>query len=544
MSEEKRTVGSKVDGDSPEDDIDSVDDSPPVVIREIAALLLFVASMDFLLYMEIGAFTLSLAFLLAPVIILGGAPVRTMDRRLLIASLLILCIVCRGLWQMNPAVAMVGVLAIALFSVVLSNASAKFLNAVIVSPITLCTGFVGLKLYSRRSRNTRFFSKFTIDGRTVLIPLVIIIVFVSLFFLGNTLLREHAGDLISRLGEILLKQSNFFELAPGRMFFWALFSYLAVVFLRPYIFRGIESFMDGYYDNVVAVKSDKRNATLHRRITLNTLIPVNILFLFYNLFDAYYLVGEGMLPPGMNHSQYAHQGALWLTVALGVSTLVLSFLFRIGHSENIDDRLVKFFAYIWWVQNLVLALWVYWRLAIYIDYNGLTRMRIIGIAGTTLVLIGFFLTAYKVKSDKSFRWLILKETTAFLVTVLAILVAPLDRIVWGVNTPIIMSQDAPFTAVQLSVQPISAEGMSSLLPLLDHPDENIARMAAARLGQWADTIDQRASNTSTPWRHWQGSIAWSYPKVKDSWPRILELIPDGVWRKEVDEGRRFTQKWI
>lgn len=518
--------------------------SIPIARREFIAILLFVMSMDYLLYIESGAFTIALVFLITPFIIFIGAPQRTLNKRLFLVTVLILLLTIRCLWQINAFSIVLGVMLVTVFAIMLSNASIGFLAALILSPLTLCTGFNGLVQYKRGFSTLGKNSNKSIDARTVLIPFFIILIFFVLFFFGNTLLREKTGEMFQRLGDFFQQFTGLWELEPQRILFWGVCVVLATAFLRPFIQNELKQFIQKTIEEDPEKKNSQLDVSLHRRIALNTLIPINILFVLYNLFDAYYLIGAGKLPPGMNHSQYAHQGALWLTVALALSTLVLSYFFRIDIPEMKKCRTTKFFAFIWWLQNLVLALWVYWRLAMYIDYNGLTRMRIIGMAGTTLVLVGFILMAYKIYYDRHFKWLIIKEMTALSIAGILLVLAPLDILVWSVNTPLILKQQTPYAAVQLAVQPISSEAMPLLLPLLEHPDEDVARLAAARLGQWAENTESSMNEKKTAWRHWQGVNARNYPKVKQSWPRIIELIPDTDWHEKGRKGYRYTSKWI
>ncbi len=73
-----------------------------------------------------------------------------------------------------------------------------------------------------------------------------------------------------------------------------------------------------------------------------------------------------------------------------------------------DARLknLRKLAWIWSFENWVLAIAAFYRLAIYIDFNGMTRMRVIGILGVGTVVMGFGLVVYKIIYTRSFAWLI------------------------------------------------------------------------------------------------------------------------------------------
>src|SRR5690606_38672582 len=59
----------------------------------------------------------------------------------------------------------------------------------------------------------------------------------------------------------------------------------------------------------------------------NTLVAVVGLFAVYLIFE-FQTLWFREFPDGFHYSGYAHEGAGWLTVALGLATLVLSVMFR------------------------------------------------------------------------------------------------------------------------------------------------------------------------------------------------------------------------
>ncbi len=94
-------------------------------------------------------------------------------------------------------------------------------------------------------------------------------------------------------------------------------------------------------------------------------------------------------PRGFHYSGYAHEGAAWLTLALAMATAGLSLVFA-GRTLA-DPRLavLRRWGNVWAIQNLLLAVAVYHRLHIYIGFNGMTRMRTVGIFGISCVVAGF-----------------------------------------------------------------------------------------------------------------------------------------------------------
>ncbi|MEO2032135.1 MAG: DUF4153 domain-containing protein [Planctomycetaceae bacterium] len=83
----------------------------------------------------------------------------------------------------------------------------------------------------------------------------------------------------------------------------------------------------------------------------------------------------------------------------------------------------------WSVLNLVLVLAVYNRLLIYIDYNGMTRMRTVGLLGITSVVGGFVLVLFKINRQYRFLWLVRRQLWVLAAAVYLLLVLPVDVLI-------------------------------------------------------------------------------------------------------------------
>lgn len=131
---------------------------------------------------------------------------------------------------------------------------------------------------------------------------------------------------------------------------------------------------------------------------------LTLVFLGFALTVAIAMSAHGHLP--FVYSGDAHEGAAWLTVALALATFILSLVFR--GSVRCDARLPKLrmLAWAWSLENVLLAFAVYNRLFIYVGFNGMTRMRIVGLFGITAVLVGFVVVLVKIAKNHSFVWLI------------------------------------------------------------------------------------------------------------------------------------------
>src|SRR5690606_4545025 len=101
----------------------------------------------------------------------------------------------------------------------------------------------------------------------------------------------------------------------------------------------------------------------------NTLIAVMALFSIYLVFE-FATLWFRTFPKGFYYAGYAHEGAAWLTVALAATTFVLSAIFRESTMRDPRVESLKRLAWGWSALNLLLALAVYNRMWIYVDFNG------------------------------------------------------------------------------------------------------------------------------------------------------------------------------
>jgi len=211
----------------------------------------------------------------------------------------------------------------------------------------------------------------------VILPMATLLVFSVIFVLENTDLfasiSENIGVFVSGMREWMAKFS------PLEVVFWLVTAWLNLGLLRPW--------SGTLQTNILADAPPQQKpapAPLYAAFR-NTLLTVIGLFAVYLVYE-FTTLWFREFPKGFHYSGYAHEGAAWLTVALALATATLSMVFR-GSVMN-DPRLQRLrqLAWIWSGLNLMLALSVYNRLFIYVGFNGLTRMRMVGLFGISLVL--------------------------------------------------------------------------------------------------------------------------------------------------------------
>ncbi|MEZ6128762.1 MAG: DUF4153 domain-containing protein [Planctomycetaceae bacterium] len=332
----------------------------------------------------------------------------------------------------------------------------------------------------------------------VVLPAVSAILFGGIFVMANPdVVRWISG----RLGNFVQHIRQFlFQFSYLEVVFW-----MAVAWLTGGLLRPIITTMTSDNSERDAGAWGSESAPLFDAFR-NTLLTVIVLFGAYLAFE-FYTLWFRTFPKGFHYSGYAHQGAAWLTVALAMATVMLSLIFR--GIIFCDHRLpgLKRLAWIWSALNFILAIAVYHRLLIYIEYNGMTRMRVVGLLGITSVVLGFALVLIKISRRRAFLWLIRRQlwVVGFAAFVYAVL--PVDVLIHQYNVSQILSGNhAP--VVQITQHPVDDEALQVLLSLTHSNDPRIRAGIQAMLEIRLIAMQGEASRAETSgWTAWQKSSA-------------------------------------
>lgn len=226
----------------------------------------------------------------------------------------------------------------------------------------------------------------------------------------------------------------------------------------------------------------------------NTLLSVILLFGIYLVFE-FSTLWFREFPENFYYAGYAHQGAFWLTVALGLSTVTLSLIFQGNTLADPRLRTLKKLAFVWSLLNFVLSLAVYNRLLIYVQYNGMTHLRMVGLIGITCVVVGFALVVVKLLKDKGFVWLIHRQLWVPVFGCIVFALLPVDWIVNTFNTREgLAGRDKAI--VQIAAHRCSAAGILPITELVDHPTEEIRNGIRALLALWAQELEVAESSSN------------------------------------------------
>jgi hypothetical protein len=463
-------------------------ESPPAVTwREVLAVLLLVAVGDVTIYRGHGFTGFAVFFLLAPFLLWMGAPRARRPAALWCVLLMLLALAGKLVWCGSTAIVVIGFGLLVAFAMALAGLVPHVLEGAVFASQTVWAGYAGIIQYGR-TLTKRVPRPRRVAWLNYALPAIAFVMFSLLFVLANP-------DLLSAFGrrlEVLLNEWRqwLLQLSPevGEIVFWLVAAWLSIGMIRPVTGRAAGDEDAGGSPFSGGFRGKRQPSPLYYAFR-NTLLTVIILFAIYLVFE-FKTLWFREFPEGFYYSGYAHQGAAWLTLALALATAILSLVFRGAVFEDPRINTLRKLAWIWSLENMLLAIAVYNRMYIYIGFNGMTRMRVVGLFGMTAVVVGFILVLWKIAHRRGFLWLIRRHLWTVAIAVYLYAMVPVDTFVVRYNVNRILAGD-PAPSVQVSVHPIGSEGVLSLLPLLECEDQLIREGVRALLAQRLSDMNQR-----------------------------------------------------
>ena len=309
------------------------------------------------------------------------------------------------------------------------------------------------------------------------LPAVIGVAFSLLFVLANPDLVESVSQTLSHLFEHTRNWLG--QISVGETLFLFGVAWIAVGLLRP-TFNTVRERITA---RDVAEPSDSGPMEVAPRPLFlawrNTLVVVILVYSIYLSFEIHTLWFR-VFPKGFYYSGYAHEGAAWLTIGLALATSILSLIFRGRILRDCRVGQLQWLASAWSLENLLLAASVYNRLLIYVRFNGLTSMRIVGFYGVSAVVVGFLFVLLKIIKRRDFAWLLERHLWTVCLAIYLYAITPVDALTTRYNVSRVLAGDLP-PCVQLTEHFLSTEGLLALEPLLDSSNATIKTGIAALL---------------------------------------------------------------
>lgn len=449
---------------------------------------------DLTLYRGHGFTGCAALLALAPGLLLAGSPAPKLHEGFWILAGMLLLLAARMVWLGSALETAVGFALVVAAAMAIAGRRLFVLDIGVYALQTVAAGGVAIAHYISSTRKLSPKSV-RVPWLSILLPLAALAAFGTLFVLANPDLYASFSDMVRRAMQALTDWFEHLPLNWGEAFFWIATAWVAAGLLRPIVERSVLARYST--DGRASAETTPAESPLYAALR-NTLWALIALYVVYLVFE-FRTLWFREFPKGFYYAGYAHEGAAWLTASLALATVVLSAIFR-GRVLR-DPRLPRLrrLAWIWSAENLVLAATVYNRLWIYVDFNGMTRMRTVALFGVSAVVAGVFLVIVKILWNRDFVWLVRRHLAALALVIFLYALTPVDALVHTYNVRRVLAGDlAP--SVQISVHPIDAEGILVLHPLLDCHDEIIREGVRAMLAERAILLERAAHQPD--WPHW------------------------------------------
>jgi Domain of unknown function (DUF4173) len=262
------------------------------------------------------------------------------------------------------------------------------------------------------------FAKFV--GRNLvlaIIPLLVFGIFFLIFLNANPVFSELVND--SWQYFIDLFSFKFDEELLGRTIFFLFGTYWIVSFLFDWeISKNLSKYFQKseYVSPTKEVSETQSNYQRNEyKIALMLIASVNVLLLIINIIDINFLWFSFDYSQAGNLSKLVHEGTGTLILSIFLSIAILLYYFRKDLNFYQNNKILKYAAYAWIVQNAILIISVSLRNYYYIDFYGLTHLRIgVGIF-LLITLIGLITLWLKIRDLKSFFYMFRVNTWALYV---------------------------------------------------------------------------------------------------------------------------------
>ncbi len=491
----------------------ALNESGATILSELATTTLLVVVFDLLIFQHGGATAWAAAFIANAALLVIAKFRRANKSATFLFSALLLGIAAQLWWSGDVLRICVGVFVSGCLVMATSGLKPLLPEAFAFFPVMLVGASKRMFSYLTSGRNVAHVASRPLGGlAALLLPLLVCSIFIGCFVMANPDVLLRLSEVFSTMFATVFRQMM--TLSIPQVLFWFVASAIVLGGLHPILFRMMA-------EEPIVFSAEERQPVSWFRSYQNTLVSVIVVFVVYLIFE-FATLWFRELPRDFYYAGYAHQGAAWLTVALAFSTLLLSYFFRSATLRDPRIGRLKNFVLAWSALNLLLTLAVFNRMWIYIDYNGLTEMRVIGILGISAVAIGFVLVVLKVQFDHGFRWLIHRQLWAPAAAIVAFAILPVDWIVSRYNVARVETGSLP-PVVQLVAQPYEAGGALPLVALIDHPQLEVRDGVRALLAQWALRLQVTKGPLSVSADAWTSPLGHRTPWTgKDSPNR-----PDG-----------------
>ncbi|MBC7510397.1 MAG: DUF4173 domain-containing protein [Ferruginibacter sp.] len=165
-------------------------------------------------------------------------------------------------------------------------------------------------------------------------------------------------------------------------------------------------------NGVMALRNENKTGSI-------SLVLLNMLLLCINCIDVLYVWFGFKYTNGINLATYVHEGTGMLIFSIVLAMAIVLFFFRGNLNFYKKNRGLRFGAYAWLLQNMVLVISVLLRDYYYIVHMGLAYKRIGVLVFLLLVLFGLATVFIKIQKVKT-TYFLLKANAWFAIVILVV----------------------------------------------------------------------------------------------------------------------------
>jgi Domain of unknown function (DUF4173) len=313
-------------------------------------------------------------------------------------------------------------------------AAGSALMNVVLMVVSFFEGLTGLKRGKIPSLGLRRVARF------IIIPLMIVAVFTGLYSMANTVFMNVVNDAAIAIGDFFSKFFTWFSwgrfgfLLAGVFITGALLLKTNVNFFSEKDSKQTNSLwrkkhnmqlwkQSGLFDLLTLFMGRFANGMLALRnentVAIISLVMLNGLLCCINVIDIVYVWFGFTYHNNLNLSAYVHEGAGLLIFSIVLAMLVLLFFFRGNLNFYKKNKWLRYGAYLWILQNMVLVISVLIRDYYYFAHMGMAYKRIGVVVFLLLVLAGLITLFIKIHYRKT-NYYLLRVNAWFAIVVLVI----------------------------------------------------------------------------------------------------------------------------
>jgi hypothetical protein len=367
---------------------------------------------------------------------------------------------------------------------------------------------------------------------------ILALAFLTLIRMGNPILDQALGRLETAVGHHLTHVVDHFENFIPHLMFALLILWWTLCMLFPKLkcqaWRNLchqgSSTLSNYWP-----KSIGREV-----LVWPCLVLFNLVFMLPNACDFMYLwMGHGV-PAGVKFVEYAHEGVVWLSLSVLLASLVFALLMP-QRLENTALSL-KILAGLWILQNTWLGIGAIERLLLYVDYNGLTILRVTGFAGIGANLACLWVVALSRCGERGALWMLRRQALLGFTVLYILVLFPWDVWVARYNVnKILQGMERP--SVQLLAQSWGPMASVELLPLLKTENLHIRRGTAAlllnKIDQWAESVEIQ----NRDWRLKDISTSKALDTLRSQQDNMQIEVANLPLEHHLGNMRRYSSSW-